>query len=59
MLHTSGLDTEPDIRPVSVRNWRARAAFDAGARIEEIATMLGYRRLDEAAEAIGHDWTDP
>lgn len=59
VLHTSGLDTEPDIRPVSVRNWRARAAFDAGARIEEIATMLGYRRLDEAAEAIGHDWTDP
>lgn len=57
VLHTTGLDTEPDIRPVSIRNWRARAAFDASASIEDVATMLGHRRLDEAADAIGHEWS--
>lgn len=57
VLNTCGLGREPDIRPASVRHWRARHAFDNGASIETIATMLGHRRLDEAASAIGHDWT--
>jgi integrase/recombinase XerC len=57
VLHSCGLGNEPDVRPASVRHWRARRAFDEGATVEEIATMLGHRRLDEAAAAIGHDWT--
>lgn len=59
VLNTCGLGREPDIRPASVRHWRARNAFDHGATIESIATMLGHRRLDEAAAAIAHDWTCP
>lgn len=56
VLNTSGLGIHPDVRPASVRNWRARQAFNDGATIEAVATMLGHRRLDEAAEAIDHDW---
>lgn len=59
VLNTCGLGREPDIRPASLRHWRARHAFDNGASIETIATLLGHRRLDEAASAIGHDWSAP
>ncbi|UDY34029.1 tyrosine-type recombinase/integrase [Dermatobacter hominis] len=56
VLRACGLANESDVRPASVRHWRARTAFDAGASIETVATLLGHRRLDEAAEAIAHDW---
>lgn len=59
VLKTCGLGGEPDIRPASVRHWRARRAFDRGSSIEMIASMLGHRRLDEAAAAIAHEWNKP
>jgi integrase/recombinase XerC len=58
VLSSCALSPEPDIRPSSVRYWRARAHFDNGARIEEVARLLGHRSLDETAEAIGHSWRD-
>jgi site-specific recombinase XerD len=56
VLSVCGLGGEPDVRPASVRHWRARRLFDAGARVEDVAVLLGHRSLDEAAAAVGHDW---
>jgi site-specific recombinase XerD len=56
VLSKAGLDREPDVRPASVRHWRARSAFDGGASIETVANLLGHRSLDEAATAVAHDW---
>lgn len=56
VLTATRLGAEPDIRPASVRHWRARSAFDDGATIEDVAHLLGHRSLDETADAIGHDW---
>jgi hypothetical protein len=56
VLDRCGLGLEPDVRPASVRHWRARALLDSGARVEDVAVLLGLRSLDEAAAAVGHDW---
>jgi len=56
VLTVTRLASEPDIRPASVRNWRARHALDDGASIEDVANLLGHRSLDDTATAIGHDW---
>lgn len=56
VLNTSGVGQQSDVRPASVRHWRARVAFERGATIESVAVMLGHRSLDETADAIGHRW---
>ena len=56
VLSAAGLAREPDVRPASVRHWRARAALDNGSCIEDVANLLGHRSLDEAAAAAAHDW---
>lgn len=58
ILHGAGLDAEPDVRPVSIRNWAGRALHDSGVPIEETARRLGLRSLDATADAIGLDWRD-
>jgi integrase len=59
VLATTGLAAEPDVRPSSVRHWRARTELDAGARIEDVANLLGHRSLDQTAEAAAHRWRTP
>jgi integrase/recombinase XerC len=59
VLASTGLAAEPDIRPSSVRHWRARTELDAGARIEDVANLLGHRSLDQTAEATAHHWRTP
>ena len=56
VLATVRLNREPDVRPASVRHWRGRSAYDAGAAISDVACLLGYRSLDETAAAIALDW---
>ena len=56
VLDRCGLGREPDVRPASVRHWRARTLFDADGTVEDVARLLGLRSLDEAADAVGHDW---
>lgn len=51
-----GLDTDPSIRPASVRLWRAQVEFERGLRIEDIARLLGSRSLDRTAIQVGYDW---
>jgi integrase/recombinase XerC len=58
-LRRSGLNTEPDVRPVSVAAWAGRRAYDASGRIEDAARVLGVRSLDRAARLIEWNWTDP
>jgi integrase/recombinase XerC len=59
VLASTGLAAEPDIRPSSVRHWRARTELDSGARIEAVANLLGHRSLDQTAEATAHHWRTP
>lgn len=56
VLNAAGLRTEPDVRPSSLRHWAGRVAYDDGARIEDVANLLGHRSLDAAAEDIAVDW---
>ena len=56
VLDTAGLGREPDVRPASVRYWRARAVYDMKRDITGAARVLGMNSLDRAAEAIGLDW---
>ena len=56
-LRAAGLHGEdPEVRPRSIVVWAGRRLFNAGAPIDEVARALGFRRLDAAAEFIGHDW---
>lgn len=59
VLDLAGLARESDVRPSSLRHWAGRVAYDAGARIDQVALMLGHRSLDETATDIGLDWRDP
>lgn len=54
-----GLDHDPDIRPASVRYWRARSVFDQTGSISKAANLLGTNSLDAAASAIGWNWKEP
>lgn len=56
VLTRTSLIAEDDVRPASLRHWAARAAFDTGATIEQVAHMLGTRSLDTAAGNIHHHW---
>ena len=56
VLAASGLASEADVRPASVRHWRGRRELGAGARVESIALLLGHASLDETAQAVAHDW---
>jgi integrase/recombinase XerC len=56
VLDLAGLSDEPDVRPVSVRNWAGRALYEAGMPLERVATRMGYGSLDAAAAAIALDW---
>ena len=56
VLAAAGLADEPDVRPASVRNWAGRRLYDAGMPLERVATRLGSRSLDAAAEDIALDW---
>lgn len=56
VLALSGLGTEPDVRPASVRNWAGRRLYEAGLPIEQVARRMGARSLDTVAVDIGLDW---
>jgi len=58
VLNAAGLGAEADVRPASLRHWAGRRAYDAGQPIEAVATMLGHRSLDAAAEDIALTWRD-
>jgi integrase/recombinase XerC len=55
-LRRAGLGDEPDVRPSSVAAWVGAQAHARGARIEQVAAMLGIRSLDRTAEFIGWHW---
>jgi len=56
ILNTAGLGREPDVRPASVRYWRARAVYDMKRDLTGAARVLGMTSLDRAADAIGLAW---
>jgi site-specific recombinase XerD len=56
VLAAAGLGVEPDVRPASLRHWAGRRLYDRGARIEQVARVLGHRSLDITAAHIGLDW---
>jgi integrase/recombinase XerC len=56
VLAAAGFDVEPDVRPASLRYWAGRSLYDRGARIEQVARVLGHRSLDITAAHIGVDW---
>jgi len=56
ILRVAGLANETDLRPASVRYWRARNVYDVNRDIVGVARMLGMNSLDRAADAIGVDW---
>jgi integrase/recombinase XerC len=56
VLAAAGLGAEPDVRPASLRHWAGRCLYDRGARIEQVARVLGHRSLDITAAHIGLDW---
>lgn len=55
ILESAGL-TDPDIKPESVRLWRARSHYNETGDLISTARMLGNRSLDRTAEALGLDW---
>ena len=56
VLRAAGLGSEPDVRPASITAWADATVFRQGARIDEVARMLGVRSLDQAARLIGWNW---
>jgi integrase/recombinase XerC len=56
VLKYTGLATEADIRPASLRNWAGRRLFDGGMPIDQVARRMGARSLDAAAADLGLDW---
>jgi hypothetical protein len=46
----------PDVRPRSIVAWAGRRALEDGAPIEAVASMLGMRSLDQAADFVGLRW---
>lgn len=56
VLALSGLATEPDVRPGSVRNWAGRRLYESGLPIEQVARRMGARSLDTVAVDIGLEW---
>lgn len=59
VLDRAGLARERDVRPGSVAIWAGVRAHQRGARIEEVARLLGARSLDQAARLIGWRWSNP
>jgi hypothetical protein len=58
LLDSAGLRAEPDVRPGSIRAWAGAAIHRRNGRIEHVASALGLRSLDAAADLIGFDWKD-
>ena len=56
VLQAAGLNTEPDIRPGSLRNWAGRHLYDEGLPLEQVARRMGCRSLDTTAEDIALTW---
>jgi hypothetical protein len=46
----------PGVNPRSIAFWAAAKAHAEGACIDAVARMLGVRRLDDAARAVGFNW---
>lgn len=59
LMDRAGLGTETDVRPASLRHWAARASYDQGAPIHQVAILLGVTSLDTAAENIHLQWRQP
>jgi integrase len=57
-LRRAGLETEPDVRPLSVTAWAGVTILRETGRIDEVARRLGMRSLDRAAALIGWQWGD-
>jgi integrase/recombinase XerC len=56
VLESAGLDDEPEVRPASVRHWRAASDFAAGADIATVTNLLGHNSLDDTAATLRWDW---
>ena len=47
---------QPGIKPLSVSAWVGQKALREGARIEDVARLLGFRSLDLTARLLAFDW---
>ena len=57
ILRRAGLGRDTLVKPASLRAWRGVKIFQRAGDITAVAAALGYRSLDNAANAIG--WTGP
>lgn len=57
ILRRAGLGRDPLVKPASLRAWRGAKIFERTGDITAVAAALGYRSLDDAANAIG--WAGP
>ena len=57
-LVRAGFADEPGVCPNSIVAWRGASAMQAGASIEQVASMLGIRSLDAAAAFVGWKWAE-
>lgn len=48
--------SRPGVRPRSLREYAANAAYARSGRIEDVATLLGIRSLDSARRLIDFEW---
>lgn len=55
-LTRSGLNEDSAVAPASIPAWRGRHEFDAGVPLDQVAKLLGVRKLDSAASIIGLEW---
>lgn len=58
VLTEAGL-IDGDIRPESIRLWRARTGYDTDGELIAAARLLGARSLDRTAEALDVVWRQP
>lgn len=58
ILESAGLN-DPDVKPESVRRWRAHAHYQSTGDLIGTARLLGSRSLDRTAEALDISWRRP
>lgn len=58
VLAGAGL-TDSDLRPESIRLWRAAIEYEQSGDLIAVARLLGNRSLDRTAEALDIDWRRP
>lgn len=58
MWRKVGLDTDPAVRPRSIRAWLGWKVMKQTGRIDEVARVLGMRSLDQTAELLLWRWQE-